>query len=267
MGLVVATCFQHNPSTQPQAFTVLGQLVSEEVDDDLVYQILVAMSTTLGHYSESDANLVISMLRCLSRIISGLLPDSRYAGSLFWLAVGVCQLGYIPVFSAALELMKASLRSMAHSGAFAPGLAEGMMDNRRNASDAARKLDTVCGVNFEASPHFSIVAIIFKGVRHPSTRRHAVETLTELLKLSASKPSTSYHHNTSAIANSNSNSNGEDTPMIPSQSLAYFVALLPVMAGSSAELKELFASAGLSVAEESLRDVAALSVFDLLNIP
>jgi hypothetical protein len=55
--------------------------------------------------------------------------------------------------------------------------------------------------------------------------------------------------------------------MIPSQSLAYFVALLPVMAGSSAELKELFASAGLSVAEESLRDVAALSVFDLLNIP
>jgi neurofibromin 1 len=208
---------------------------------------------------------VISMLRCLSRIISGLLPDSRYAGSLFWLAVGVCQLGYIPVFSAALELMKASLRSMAQSGAFAPGLAEGMMDNRRNANDAARKLDTVCGVNFEASPHFSIVAIIFKGVRHPSTRKRAVETLTELLKLSASKPSTSYHPNTNSTANSNSN--GEDTPMIPSQSLAYFVALLPVMAGSSAELKELFASAGLSVAEESLRDVAALSVFDLLNIP
>jgi neurofibromin 1 len=205
------------------------------------------------------------MLRCLSRIISGLLPDSRYAGSLFWLAVGVCQLGYIPVFSAALELMKASLRSMAQSGAFAPGLAEGMMDNRRNANDAARKLDTVCGVNFEASPHFSIVAIIFKGVRHPSTRKRAVETLTELLKLSASKPSTSYHPNTNSTANSNSN--GEDTPMIPSQSLAYFVALLPVMAGSSAELKELFASAGLSVAEESLRDVAALSVFDLLNIP
>jgi hypothetical protein len=138
MGLVVATCFQHNPSTQPQAFTVLGQLASEEVDDDLVYQILVAMSTTLGHYSESDATLVISMLRCLSRIISGLLPDSRYAGSLFWLAVGVCQLGYIPVFSAALELMKASLRSMAQSGAFAPGLAEGQPPKCQRRSEEAR---------------------------------------------------------------------------------------------------------------------------------
>jgi neurofibromin 1 len=253
MGLVAATCFQHNPSTQPQAFTVLGYLASDEVDDDLVYQILVAMSTTLSHFTESDTTLIVSMLRCLSRVIPGLLPDSRYASSLFWLAVGVCQLGYVPLFATALELLQSSLRSLAASGLLSHGLADGLMDSRKGSrGEAARKLDKVCGVNFDTDPHFSLVAVIFKGVRHPSTKKQATGVLSELLRLSAMTA----HQ-----------ANGDETPMIHSSSLAYFMVLLPLMAGNSADLKGLFANAGLAVVEESLRDVAGLSVFDLLSIP
>ncbi|KAK4687682.1 neurofibromin 1, partial [Tremellales sp. Uapishka_1] len=249
MGLVAATCFQHNPATQPQAFTVLGDLAQDEVDDDLVYQILVAMSTTLTQFAEDDNVLIISMLRCLSRIIPGLLPDSRYASTLFWLAVGVLQLGYIPLFAAALELMLTALKSMGESGALSRGLSAALLESRKEVGEEARKLDQVCGVSFETDVCFALVAIVFKGVRHPSTRKLAIDTLMELLKRSPKATS------------------DEQGPMVDNKSVAFFTCLLPVVAGSTAEMKELFHAAGLQVGEQSLGNLGELSVFDLLMIP
>lgn len=179
MSLVAATCFQHNPATQPQAFTVLGYLACEEVDDDLVYQILVAMSTTLAHFSESDNILLVSMLRCLCRIIPGLLPESRYAASLFWLAIAVLQLGYIPPFAAALELLLVSLRAIK----FDHPLVDTLLAARSMAGEPARKLDQIGGVSFETDPGFSLVGVLYKGVRHPSTKKLAVECMMELLRV------------------------------------------------------------------------------------
>ncbi|WVF65508.1 hypothetical protein IAT40_000236 [Kwoniella sp. CBS 6097] len=254
MGLVAATCFQHNPATQPQAFTVLGYLASDEVDDDLVYQILVAMSTTLSHFAEGDRVLLISMLRCLSRIIPGLLPESRYAASLFWLAVGVLQLGYIPLFAPALELMITALRSVstATTTSILRGkeLSDYVMDARRMIVDQAKKLDQVSGVAFDTDMTFALVAIIFKGIRHPTTKNLTIEVLTELLKLSSDTAST----------------NGEDEPLIAAGSVAYFVALLSTTAGSGEEAKKVFTAAGLGSDGDTV-DLASISIFDLLVIP
>ena len=251
MGLVAATCFQHNPATQPQAFTVLGYLASDEVDDDLVYQILVAMSTTLTDFTEADDVLIVSMLRCLSRIIPGLLSSSRYSSSLFWLAVGLLQLGYIPLFAASLELMLTALRALDASAPSGQSLSEVLMEARKSVGDPAKKLDQVCGVSFESDVCFSLVAVVFKGVRHPSTRKLAVEVLMELLKLSSVS------------------TQGEDEmmPTIAPDGLAFFTALLPVVAGSLVDLKALFAAGGMELPDDVLQDLSTLSVFELLAIP
>jgi neurofibromin 1 len=249
MGLVAATCFQHNPATQPQAFTALGYLAQDEVDDDLVYQILVAMSTTLSHFTDSDNVLVISMLRCLSRIVPGLVPDSRYASIVFWLAVSVLQLSYIPLFAAALELLLVSLKSMDKLGLLGVDASASLLASRRDIGEAGRKLDQVCGVSFETDVGFSLVAIIYKGVKHPSTRSLAIDCMKELLRLA-----------TPAVEN-------EDGLIIGPKALAYFMALLPVMAGSTADLKSLFEAAGMEVATEALGNLGELSVYDLLSVP
>ncbi|KAL7332161.1 hypothetical protein PS15p_204242 [Mucor circinelloides] len=43
MGLVTSTAFYFNPAIQPRSFVTLGCLAQDEVDDDLIYQILVAL--------------------------------------------------------------------------------------------------------------------------------------------------------------------------------------------------------------------------------
>lgn len=256
MGLVAATCFQHNPATQPQAFTVLGYLASEELDDDLVYQILVAMSTTLGHFSDIDHVLVIAMLRCLSRIIPGLMPDSRYVSSLFWLAVGHLELGYVPLFAAALELMLTTLQVTAAAHGSAAGLLPALLESRKSfaATEAALKLDQVAGVSFETNSSFALVGIIAKGTRHPSTKKRATEALMELLRLLT-------------VHSVAEEEDPDKQALISSNAVPFFIALLPLYVGSPSDLKGLFEAAGLEVSDRVLNDAGNLQVFDLLSIP
>jgi len=251
MGLVAATCFQSNPATQPQAFTALGYLAADEMDDDLVYQILISLSNTLMHFQESDTVLIVSMLRCLARVIPGLLPDSRYAPTLFWLAVAVLQLAYIPLFAPALELLLTTLRHLDANGHFANGLFGGLLEVRKAVGDSARKLDQLCGINFDTNASFSLVTILYKGVRHPNTRKLTIATLTEFLRLSSHAPREST----------------DEEPLIGAQSVAFFASLLPITSSNTAELKGLFTAAGVEVADEALKDLSTLCIFPLLHIP
>ena len=47
MGLLTLTAFQLSPSVQPRAFVVMGTLALSDVDDDLLYQMLIAFRS--GH--------------------------------------------------------------------------------------------------------------------------------------------------------------------------------------------------------------------------
>lgn len=252
MGLVVGTCFQHNPATQPQAFTVLGYLAADEVDDDLVYQILVAMSTTLSHMTENDSVLLNSMLRCLARVVPGLTPDSRYASSLFWLAFAITEMGYIPLFGAALELMLITMKSLNENQAI-DRVPQHLYETRKAMDQAASKIDQIAGVSLGQDASFCLVAVILKGVRHPSTCTIAKEVLMELLKMTVSQ----------GLASSSE----DEAPLIHKGSVAYFTALLPVSANNVDHMRELFVAAGLEVDNESLKDLSTLSVHDLLSIP
>lgn len=162
MSFVAGTCFQHNSSTQPQAFTVLGCLATEEVDDDLVFQILVAMSSALNTYSDADTSLVVSMLTCLARVMPGIMDDSRYSTCLLWLAVGVLQMGHLPLFAPALQLLCAALETMQRTGYFQRGLADGLLESRVAAGEAARRLDQLAGVSFETDVGFAMLGVVWK---------------------------------------------------------------------------------------------------------
>jgi neurofibromin 1 len=251
MGLVAGTCFQHNPATQPQAFIVLGYLASDEVDDDLLYQVLVAMGSVLNQFSETDNILATSILRCLSRVTPGLLPDSRYAGSLFWVGFGVCQLGYIPLFAPALELILVALRAV--EGELLEGgesLAR-YLQAVRAETEAGYKLDKVGAVNFDTDVGYSLVAILFKGVRHPSTRGLTLEVLQELLRLS--------------VLAGRGMRVGDGVKMVGKESVAFFVALLPVILGSGGDVGDLFEKVGL--AREVQKGELGVGVYELLDVP
>jgi neurofibromin 1 len=269
MSLVAATCFQHNPSTQPQAFTVLGHLASDEVDDDTVYQILVAMSTTLAHFSETDNTLLVAMLRCLCRIIPGLLPDSRYATSLFWLGIGVLELGHIPPFAAALELIVVSLRAVSDLGP----LVDVLLQARAPAEEPARRLDQFAGVDFDLDPGFSFVAVLYKGIRHPGTRKLAVEAMAALLTdiVKTTPP------DISDDAGANGGGAGRLRPRgkVVEDAVGLLVALLPVLAappGSSGSttmaqggeaVEKVFKGLGIDLRS----DLSRLNLLHLLSIP
>lgn len=247
MGRVAATCFQHNPATQPQAFSVMGSLAADEVDDDLLYQILVALSSTLSHFSESSPIMAVAIVRCLARIIPGLLPDSRYTGSLFWLAVGLCQMGYLPLFPAALDLMLQSLKAV--RGSISPGqdLWDTLLEARSSAGEVVTKLDTTSGVSFDIDPRFSLVAVIFRGVRHASTRTVTIDVLQELLR-TAVAPGSAVNGETAVKSG------------ISEKGTAFFIALLGASAGSEAETTDLWQNIGIRGGRKG-------GVMEFLSIP
>ena len=259
MSLVAATCFQHNPATQPQAFAVLGYLASDEIDDDTVYQILVSMSTTLTHYSESDNTLLISILKCLCRIILGLSTGSRYASSLFWLSIGIMQMGHIPPFAAALELMMASLKAISKSGS--DPIIDTLLRARLPGLEAAKRLDQMSGVSFDSDPGFSFVGVIYKGIRHPSTKNLAIEAMSALLSGIIETGQDGQPVNGAA--------EGEKKGKVIEDGVGLFVALLPLLAtsniqegrGECGRLRFVLEKAGIRV-----NDVTEQSSLSLLTI-
>lgn len=250
MGLVAATCFQHNPATQPQAFIALGHLAQDDVDDDVVYQIVVALSSAFGTFHEDDTVPVVSMLRCLARVMGGLHTDSKYANVLFWIAVSILQLSYIPLFGPALELLLTTIRHMRATTHTNKNIFAALMETRQTTADQASKLDQMCGVNFDTDPYYSLVAIINKGVRHPNTRALTVETMTELLRLSCSEDIID-----------------DRERLIQGRSVPFFTALLPISASSTESVLELLRVANVGIDKDQLPDIADLGVYELLSLP
>src|SRR5690348_8753306 len=106
MSLVASTAFQFNPAIQPRAFVVLGCLARDAVDDDLLYQILVALKGALSLFEEGDCSLIVSIVMCLTSIAENLDASSKYLRQLFWLAIALIQIGHVPLFPSALNLME-----------------------------------------------------------------------------------------------------------------------------------------------------------------
>ncbi|ORX62830.1 hypothetical protein DM01DRAFT_1403269 [Hesseltinella vesiculosa] len=224
MSLVASTAFQFNPAIQPRAFVVLGCLGREEVDDDLLYQILVALRGALAIFNEADPSLVLSIVMCLKNIVESLPSESRYLLPLFWVAVALVQVNNSQTFCMSVELLLAVVRALDNDELFT---GDTMMDvllvAREPMSDVARELDELCGINFTTHFSFAMATVFLKGIRYTNARDTVYQALTAFLDIECK----------------------QDTAMVEAQTLGYLGSLLP-MAMKNDTLADVLRLAGLS---------------------
>ncbi|CAG8508989.1 2177_t:CDS:10 [Funneliformis mosseae] len=250
MGLVASTAFQHNPAVQPRAFVTLGCLAREEVDDDLLYQILVALRGALLTFTENDCSLIISIVMCLTNIVENLPADCRYLQSLFWLAMALVQISHIPVFPSAINLLNVVLKALDVNNFFAnEDIATVLLKARVPLESIAKSMDREAGVNYD---HFSfaVSAILLKGLKNPVTKTGTKDVLNAFLDI-ASK----------GVGDQSNN-------IINYRMLGYLAALLPVSA-KNADMKELLWVCGIvdSEVDNSELGTTYYKIFEKLDIP
>ncbi|KAG1177602.1 hypothetical protein G6F70_005649 [Rhizopus microsporus] len=253
MSLVASTAFQFNPAIQPRAFVVLGYLGREEVDDDLLYQILVALRGALSIFTETDPNLVTSIIMCLKNVVESLPSDSVYLLQLFWVAVALVQINSASIFVAALELLEATFRSLDSNNFFSESnVPEVLLAAREPISDVALQLDRYCGVNFNTHFSFAIAGIIMKGLRFSDAKMAIYSTLCTFLDIERKQ----YYKNLL----------GEKNVVIEASTLGYVTALLPIAAKNDS-VKQMMKLVGISEVETEPSESTYAGVFDKLDIP
>ncbi|KAL0094889.1 hypothetical protein F4703DRAFT_1902562 [Phycomyces blakesleeanus] len=255
MSLVASTAFQFNPAIQPRAFVILGCLGREEVDDDLLYQILVALRGALAIFNDSDPSLVMSIMMCLKNIVSSLPTESRYLPQLFWVAIALLELNNSSTFGMAVDLLQAVLRSLEVCGFFEEDtIASVLLAAREPVADIARKLDGICGVNFDTHFSFAISGIFIKGLRYNDCKDAIYQGLTTFLNIECKHMA-------------NMSLDGDDL-IDESQSLGYITVLLPIAAKNEA-LKDLLRVAGINELDVDNLQAGGIcyGLFDKLDIP
>ena len=211
MGLVASTAFQLSPAVQTRSFIVLGALATDDVDDDFLYQILVALRSGLGKAQESNTMAIISMLRCICKVIPA-IADSRYVPSLFWLSVALLESSHVAFYVEATELLQATLRVLERQGVFERCSVHAyLLAARESFEEITCQLDEILQLSFHDSFSFSLASILFKGLRHKSLRGAAESSLRTLLQLVSAHEVIPEHN-----------------ARPPPETLGYFIALLPV---------------------------------------
>jgi hypothetical protein len=124
MSLVSSTAFQYSPAVQTRAFITLGTLAVSDVDDDLFYQMIVALKKVLSETKQSDTDLcmILSVLRCFVKLVPSLSVGSRFFPQLFWLGVALLQTGIMGLFMEAAELLRIALENMTSQGRSTSGV-------------------------------------------------------------------------------------------------------------------------------------------------
>jgi hypothetical protein len=217
MSLVSSTAFQYSPAVQTRAFITLGTLAVSDVDDDLFYQMIVALKKVLSETKPSDTDLcmILSMLRCFAKLVPSLSFGSRFFSQLFWLGVALLQTGIMGLFIEAAELLKVALENMMSQGMFDErGVSTTLLSERTPMEEVSVQLDHMLSLSFDSSFSFSLAAILFKGMRHQSLKEAAGEALRSLLRI------------TTRCKGGEGDMPPNDT--VYYDSLGYFLALIPL---------------------------------------
>jgi len=213
MSLVTSTAFQNIPAIQTRSFVALATLANQDVDDDFLYQILVAFRAALMQADETHSSTVVSMLRCICRIIPILQKNSRYILSIFWLAVSLLQSSYSAYYVEATILLRVSLEAMEGQGMFRDKAVKVvLLEGRLPLEEITEQLDGLLKLSFETSFSLTLAAIIFKGMRLRHFKEYAEAALRTLLQVTVRSES-----DTDALGSS-----------LSASVLGYFLALLSV---------------------------------------
>lgn len=186
MSLVASTAFQNNPAIQPRAFAVMGCLAREEVDDDLLYQVLVALRNSLNRFGEDgNSEMLVSIVTSLSKMMAKLPSASRYGLQLFWLAMSLVRLVPSTLFNCTAQFLEAVLTNVSTGGDFKGGkMVELLLQGRAQLDEAALPLDDAYGIHFDQDNfHFAVSACLARGLTDTATRQTAVRVLSAFLEM------------------------------------------------------------------------------------
>jgi neurofibromin 1 len=187
MSLVASTAFQNNPAIQPRAFTVMGCLAREEVDDDLLYQVLVALRISVGRLGEeNNSDMFIAIVTSLSKMMAKLPSASRYGLQLFWLAISLLRLVPSGLFNCTAHFLEAVLSNIGGLGGLrgSSNMASLLLQGRGQLEDAASQLDEVYGIHFTKERfHLAVCACIARGLTDTTTRQVAMRVIATFLEM------------------------------------------------------------------------------------
>ncbi|KAI2616374.1 GTPase [Hypomontagnella submonticulosa] len=255
MSLVASTAFQNNPAIQPRAFTVMGCLAREEVDDDLLYQVLVALRNSVGRFGEDNgSDMLVAVVTALSKMIAKLTSASRYGPQLFWLAMSLIRLVPANLFNCAALFLEAVLANIGTiSELRSKQMSQYLLQGRSQLEEATLALDDAYGVHFNAeSFHFAVCACLARGLTDPITKAPALRVLSTFLEMTT-------------------DSSGDSKSFSSEFYASPYLALIQARAITPEDLKECLWSAGInpvSVANlgpaRSLRDLDGVKDKDLL---
>ncbi|KAH6971880.1 hypothetical protein BKA56DRAFT_677938 [Ilyonectria sp. MPI-CAGE-AT-0026] len=255
MSLVASTAFQNNPAIQPRAFTVMGCLAREEVDDDLLYQVLVALRNSVGRFGEDhNSEMLVSIVTSLSKMMAKLPSASRYGLQLFWLAMSLVRLVPANLFSCAALFLEAVLANISTGEDFRGAkMVPLLLQGRTPLDEAALPLEDVYGIHFTHDTfEFAVCACLSRGLTDTTTRQTAMRVLSSFLEMTT--------------WSSNPNTSVRDVP----EGSAYLALLLARAVGHE-ELKDSLWSAGINPGEvntvlksRELPDIGAIQDKNLL---
>lgn len=249
MSLVTSMTFQFNPALQPRSFVVLGCLAQDEIDDDLLYQILIVLRNELARFDGNNPHLVVSIMMCLVNIIDNLSSSSRYIKPLFWLAIGMVHMNHASVFPHAIKLLHSVLRTLDTHNCFDNQSVEKvLMEARAPFAVICQELDAAIGFSFDTQFSFAIASVLMKGYKNSEARDSIFACLTTFLEIEtkSKKPN-----------------------VIHSKCLGYFCGLL-LLASKTDTLVELLRLAGVSDIDVTvLNSPAAVytTVWTAIDIP
>ncbi|KFY44765.1 hypothetical protein V495_03267 [Pseudogymnoascus sp. VKM F-4514 (FW-929)] len=189
MSLVASTAFQSNPAIQPRAFAVMGCLAREDVDDDLLYQVLVALRKSVNRFAdENDNEMLVSIVTSLTKMMEKLPTTSRYGLQLFWLAMALVRLVPLNLFSCAASFLEAVLININTSGDLKGGrMVPVLLQGRLALEDSASQLDESYGIHFNIDNfHFAVCASLVKGLTDTVTKATTVKVLSTFLEIASS---------------------------------------------------------------------------------
>ncbi|GAB1313117.1 Ras GTPase activating protein ira2 [Madurella fahalii] len=237
MSLVASTAFQNNPAIQPRAFTVMGCLAREEVDDDLLYQVLVALRNSVGRFGEdNNSEMLVAIVTSLSKMMAKLPSASRYGLQLFWLAMSLLRLVPPNLFNCTAMFLEAVLSNISSSGDMRGGadkMVPYLLQGRTQLEEAALPLDEAYGIHFNAENfHFAACACLVRGLSDNVTKGTALRVLATFLEMTSWAPE------------SNARANAERDFRELAQSP--YMALILARTASVEELRENLWTAGIN---------------------
>ena len=253
MSLVASTAFQNNPAIQPRAFTVMGCLAREEVDDDLLYQVLVALRNSVGRFGEdSNSDMLVAIVTSLSKMMAKLPSASRYGLQLFWLAISLLRLVPSNLFNCTAMFLEAVLTNISTTGDMRGGgdkVVPYLLQGRNQLEDAALPLDDAYGIHFNSENfHYAACACLVRGLTDGVTKTTALRVLSSFLEMTIPIKT--------GPGSSATTSRGERD--IRDLAASPYMTLILARTASVDELREHLWAAGINVSLSGVSDPAAL---------